>query len=57
METYIYDFLHYMAADKGCSPRTAETYGRTLRAFAQWAKSVDEGIGWETVDKIGRAHV
>ncbi len=50
MEAYIDDFLAYMAADKGCSPRTADTYGRTLRSFAQWARSVDEGITWQTVD-------
>ncbi len=50
METYIDDFLNYMAADKGCSPRTAETYERTLRSFAQWAKSVDDSMSWEAVD-------
>ncbi len=50
METYIDDFLNYMAADKGCSPRTAETYERTLRSFAQWAKSVDDNMSWEAVD-------
>ncbi len=50
MEHDIDLFLGYMAADRGCSERTTQTYGRTLRSFALWAKAIDGDITWNTVD-------
>lgn len=44
------DFLRYLSAERGYSPRTLESYGTALRAFEAWFHVLDEELTWQTVD-------
>lgn len=44
------DFLHYLAADRGCSPLTVRSYADALTGFLHYYSQLDEGLTWETVD-------
>lgn len=44
------DFLRYLSAERGYSPRTLESYGAALRVFEAWFHNLDEELTWQTVD-------
>ena len=44
------DFLSYLAADRGYSPLTVETYRVDLIHFEQFCHQLDAGVDWGTVD-------
>lgn len=44
------DFLSYLAADRGYSPRTVATYKESLTSFAIFFRSIDEQLSWQTID-------
>ena len=44
------DFLEYLTAERGYSPRTVRTYGDDLRAFGAFFAALDEGLDWPSVD-------
>ena len=43
-------FLTYLRTERNSSPRTVESYSNDLRAFEQFFTSLDNSIGWLTVD-------
>lgn len=43
-------FLEYLAADKGYSIRTIQTYERDLKNFNAFFGSLEGGLDWKTVD-------
>lgn len=43
-------FLSYIAAGRGYSPRTVETYGADLLCFRNFFELTEEGLTWQTVD-------
>lgn len=50
MKHVIEDFLSYLQADRGYSPRTLTTYRESLVALECYFKSLDEGLDWLTLD-------
>lgn len=42
-------FLQYILASRGLSPRTAEIYGDALRDLERFTQRTDEGITWQTM--------
>jgi len=44
------DFLSYLTADRGYSPRTVATYKESLTSFAIFFESVDDQLTWQTID-------
>lgn len=44
------DFLSYLAADRGYSPRTLATYKESLTSFEIFFRSIDEQLTWQTID-------
>lgn len=42
-------FLQYILASRGLSPRTAEIYGDALRDLERFTRATDEGITWQTM--------
>lgn len=44
------DFLSYLAADRGYSPRTVATYKESLTSFAIFFQSIDDQLTWQTID-------
>lgn len=42
-------FLQYILASRGLSPRTAEIYGDALRDLERFTRTTDEGITWQTM--------
>jgi integrase/recombinase XerC len=47
---WIESFLEYLKLERNYSPKTVESYGRDLREFEKYFRSVDEGIDFATVD-------
>lgn len=44
------DFLSYLAADRGYSPLTVETYRGDLNHFETFCRQLDAEVDWNTVD-------
>ena len=47
---WLADFLEYIAADKGCSPLTVQSYGVALRQFREFFTGLDATWTWTDVD-------
>ncbi len=41
MESYVNEFIHYIAVERGLAPNTLESYGRDLRQFQTYLQSSD----------------
>lgn len=52
MLIWINDFLHYMLAQRGCSPRTHETYRIALNDCADYMRARNPNISWTEVDTL-----
>lgn len=50
MQPFIDDFLQYMLAQRGCSPRTRTTYRIALTDCADFLTAVAPGTKWENLD-------
>lgn len=46
----INDFLRYLQADRGYSPRTVATYRESLTSFEIFFRSMDNQLSWESLD-------
>lgn len=44
------EFLSYLAADRGYSPRTVATYRESLISFVIFFQSIDDQLTWQTID-------
>lgn len=44
------DFLSYLTADRGYSPRTVATYRESLTSFAIFFECMDDQLSWQTID-------
>lgn len=52
MQEWIDDFLRYMLAQKGCSPRTEQTYRLALEACADFLTGVLRVDDWKRVETV-----
>lgn len=50
MRREIDEFLMYLSADRGYSPRTIRTYAGDLSAFSEFLQNVDSELRWDDVD-------
>lgn len=50
MMQVINDFLRYLQADRGYSPRTVATYRESLTSFEVFFRSLDSQLSWESLD-------
>lgn len=50
MSNDVDDFLAYIAGDRAYSPATVTTYAKSLAAFEQYFRLLDDQLTWENVD-------